>query len=127
MEEKRYTCVFYNMLVKLSAFLFGMSFLICGSGFILKLSRIPLLLKFYLQSTSLNSLFWGNECLWLQLTSLVLSERISKKDNGSLEQVFNRIPLLNYRYFGSFSSDYVPTLDNYTFAIINAQHSRVSI
>ena len=44
-------------------------------------------------------------------------------DNDSLQQIFNRIPLLEYRYRGSFPSDYVPTLDNYTFAIINTQPS----
>ena len=41
-------------------------------------------------------------------------------DNVSLQQI-NRIPLLKYRYRGSFPSDYVPTLDNDTFAIINTQ------
>ena len=35
----------------------------------------------------------------------------------------NRIPLLKYRYRGSFPSDYVPTFDNDTFAIINTQSS----
>ena len=41
--------------------------------------------------------------------------------NVSLQQIINRIPLLKYRYRGSFPSDYVPTLDNDTFAIINTQ------
>ena len=36
----------------------------------------------------------------------------------SLQQTINRIPLLKYRYRSSFPSDYVPTLDNDTFAII---------
>ena len=40
-------------------------------------------------------------------------------DNVSLQQIIKRIPLLKYRYRGSFPSDYVPTLDNDTFAIIN--------
>ena len=44
-------------------------------------------------------------------------------DNVSLPQKINRIPLLKYRYRGSFPSDYVPTLDNDTFAIINTQPS----
>ena len=44
-------------------------------------------------------------------------------DNFALQQIINRIPLLNIRYFGSFPSDYVPTLDNDTFAIINTQPS----
>ena len=33
----------------------------------------------------------------------------------------NPNPLLKFRYLGSFPSDYVPTLDNDTFAIINTQ------
>ena len=43
--------------------------------------------------------------------------------NVSLQQIINRIPLLKYRYRGSFPSDYVPTLDNDTFAIKNTQPS----
>ena len=46
-------------------------------------------------------------------------------DNVSLKQIINRIPLLKYRYRGSFPSDYVPTLDNDTFAIINTQPSNM--
>ena len=46
-------------------------------------------------------------------------------DKVSLQQLFNRIPLLKYRYLGSFPSDYVPTLDNDTFAIINTQPSNM--
>ena len=42
-------------------------------------------------------------------------------DNVSLQQMLNRIPLLKYRYPGSFGPDYVPTPDNDTFAIINTQ------
>ena len=37
----------------------------------------------------------------------------------------NRIPLLKYRYRGSFPSDCVPTLDNDTFAFINTQPSNM--
>ena len=44
-------------------------------------------------------------------------------DNASLQQIINRTPLLKYRYRGSFPSDYVPTLDNDNFAIINTQPS----
>ena len=44
-------------------------------------------------------------------------------DNFALQHFINRIPLLKFRYLGSFSSDYVPTLDNDTFAIINTQPS----
>ena len=50
-------------------------------------------------------------------------EKTSKTDNLSLHQIINRIPLLKYRHRGSFPSDYVPTLDKHTFAIINTQPS----
>ena len=46
-------------------------------------------------------------------------------DNVSLQQKNNRIPLLRYWYRGSFPSDYVPTPDNDTFAIINTQPSNM--
>ena len=46
-------------------------------------------------------------------------------DNVSLQQTINRIPLLKYRYRGSFPFDFVPTLDNDTFAIINTQPSNM--
>ena len=46
-------------------------------------------------------------------------------DNFALQQLINRILLLKFRYFGSFPSDYVPTLDNDTFAIINTQPSNM--
>ena len=59
----------------------------------------------------------------MQLTSLVLLEKTSKMDNVSLQQILNRIPLLKYRYRGSFPSDYVLTLDNDTLAIIYTQPS----
>ena len=49
--------------------------------------------------------------------------KTSKMDNVSLQQKINFIPLLNYRYRGSFSSDYVATCDNDTFAILNTQPS----
>ena len=55
----------------------------------------------------------------------MLLEKISELDNVSLQQIFNRIPLLKYRYRGSFPSEYVPTLDNDTFAIINTQPSNM--
>ena len=45
--------------------------------------------------------------------------------NFALQQLINRIPLLNFRYLGSFPSYYVPTLDNDTFAIINTQPSNM--
>ena len=46
-------------------------------------------------------------------------------DNVSLHQIINRTLLLKYRYHGSFPSDYVPTLDSDTFAIINTQPSNM--
>ena len=46
-------------------------------------------------------------------------------DNFALQQLINRSPLLKFRYLGSFPSDYVPTLDNDTFAIINTQPSNM--
>ena len=59
------------------------------------------------------------------VTSLVLLEKTSKMDNVSLQQIFNRSPLLKYRYCVSFPSDFVPTLDNDIFAIINTQPSKM--
>ena len=52
-------------------------------------------------------------------------EKTSKMDNVSLQQIINRIPLLKFRYRGSFPSYYVPTLDNDTFAIINTRPSNM--
>ena len=46
-------------------------------------------------------------------------------DNFALRQIINRIPLLKYRYLGSFPSDCVPTLVNDTFAIINTEPSNM--
>ena len=45
----------------------------------------------------------------------------SKIDNVSLQQILNHIQQLSCPYRGSFPSDYVPTLDNDTFAIISTQ------
>ena len=52
-------------------------------------------------------------------------EKTFRMDNVSLQQIINRILLLKYRYRGSFPSDYVPILDNDTFAIINTQPSKM--
>ena len=46
-------------------------------------------------------------------------------ENFAVQQLINRIPLLKFRYLGSFPSDYRPTLDNDTFAIINTQASNM--
>ena len=48
-----------------------------------------------------------------------------KMDIFALQQIINRILLLIFWYLGSFPSDYVPTLDNDTFAIINTQPSKM--
>ena len=57
------------------------------------------------------------------MTSLVLLEKTSEMDKVCLQHLINSIPLLKYRYHGFFPSDFVPTLDNDTFAIINRQPS----
>ena len=49
----------------------------------------------------------------------------SSKDNFSLQKLVNRLPLLRYRYRGFFLSDFVPTLDNDSFAIMNTQPSNM--
>ena len=46
-------------------------------------------------------------------------------DNVSLQEIINRIPLLKYRYRGSFPPDFVPTFDNDTFAIRKTQPSNM--
>ena len=46
-------------------------------------------------------------------------------DNFALQQIIDRIPLLKFRYLNSIPSDYFPTLDNDTFAIINTQPSKM--
>ena len=44
-------------------------------------------------------------------------------DKFALQQIVNRISLLKFRYLSLLSSDYVPTLDNESFTIINTQPS----
>ena len=46
-------------------------------------------------------------------------------DNFALQQIINHIPLLKFGYHGSFPSNYVPTPDIDTFAIINTQPSNM--
>ena len=67
-----------------------------------------------------------NECPRLQSTSLALSVKIPKMDDIALRQIIDRIPLLKYRYLGSFPSDRVPNLPNVTFAIVNTEPSYMS-
>ena len=52
-------------------------------------------------------------------------KKASNMDNGFHQQIFKLISLLKYRHRGFFPSDHAPTLDNYTFAIINAQPSNI--
>ena len=52
----------------------------------------------------------------------VVEKNISKMDHVSVQQIFNRIPLLKYRYLGSIPSDYAPTLVKDNFAILYTQH-----
>ena len=49
--------------------------------------------------------------------------KISEIDSVSLQQIFNRIPLLKCRYYGSFLSELDPIVENDTFALINTQSS----
>ena len=46
-------------------------------------------------------------------------------DNVFLQQIINRIPLLKYRYLCSFPSDYVPTINNDNFAVIDTRLSNM--
>ena len=47
-------------------------------------------------------------------------------DDIALRQIIDRIPLLKYRYLGSFPSDRVYNLPNDTFAIVNTEPSYMS-
>ena len=73
------------------------------------------------RSMLLNSLFWKNEKLGLQLTNLVLLESIFKMDNVALQQIFNRNPLLPSHYVQ------LSPMRNLLFYILNPGKSRVSI
>ena len=52
---------------------------------------------------------------------MALLGKNSTMDSVALWQKLNHVALLNYRSFGSFSSDYVPTLFSETFVIITRQ------
>ena len=47
-------------------------------------------------------------------------------DDIALRQIIDLIPLLKYRYLGSFPADRVPNLPNDTFAIVNTEPSYMS-
>ena len=48
-----------------------------------------------------------------------------ERDNVSLQQILNFIPLLKYRYRSFLPSEYVSTLHNDTFAIIKTQPKKM--
>ena len=52
-------------------------------------------------------------------------EKNVQKDNFALQQIIKQILLPKFRQLGSFLSDYVPTLDNDNFFIINTQPSKM--
>ena len=47
-------------------------------------------------------------------------------DDIALRQIIDSLPLLEYRYLGSFPSDRVPNLPNDTFANVNTEPSYMS-
>ena len=59
---------------------------------------------------------WQVWCCWKECV---------KMDNFALQQIINRIALLEFGYLGSFPSDWVTTLDNDIFNIINTQPSNM--
>ena len=59
------------------------------------------------------------------MISLVFLGRLSKKDIVSLQQIFNRMPLLKYRYRDLFRFGHVPTNNDDIFALINQQTSNL--
>ena len=63
--------------------------------------RQDIIFNFPLQHVT-QLIVFENECLQLHWTSLVLSEKTSKMDDVSLQQILNRILLLKHRYRGSF-------------------------
>ena len=86
--------------------------------------RLELNFSFPLEHvTELNVL--GDRISSVAVDKFGVGGKKSKMDNVSLQRIINRIPQLKCRYRGSYPSDYVPTLDNYTFAIINTQPSNM--
>ena len=78
----------------------------------------------FVWKTLLSSMYWENECLRLQLISLVLLGKTSKMENVFLQQILNSIPLLKNRWFSSIQFD---STDNDTFAIVNTQASKMQV
>ena len=86
----------------------------------------PLWLELYFSSTLekvTEGIVLGERISSVALDNLVLWGRFFERDNTSLKQTVNCIPLLKYRFIGSFPSDFVPDFPNDTFAIINTQPS----
>ena len=73
------------------------------------------------KNTSMNSLYWENECLRLQSTDLVFLERLSKWYKNALQQSFIQFLIHRRWYIDSSLKNLVPTLRNGTFAFINKQ------
>ena len=69
-------------------------------------------------------MYLGNKRFRLQLTRLVLLERISKTDNSFLLPILKCTLLFKYRYLGSLPTDSFLTLSNDTLATINMQPSQ---
>ena len=67
----------------------------------------------------------GERMSSVAVTILVLMEKLSKMDNVSIQQIFNRIPLPKCRFFSSFPSDVIPILPSENFAITNTQPSNM--
>ena len=70
---------------------------------------------------------WVNECLRLQLTCLVLLEKLSNINNVYLWQLINHNPLLKYRCRVSLPSDNVPASDSDTSANSSTQPSKMQV
>ena len=82
--------------------------------------RLELIFTFHIQHVTEFTVM-GNESLWLQLTSLLSSERQSEIDDVSFQRIISSIPLLKFRHSDSVFSGYVPSLDKDAFAFINTQ------
>ena len=62
----------------------------------------------------------------MQMTRLLLLERISKMKNVAAQQIFSRVRLLKCRFFTSFPSNGVPFLPNEVFAFDKKQYEILS-
>ena len=67
----------------------------------------------------------GEKITMVAIEKFAFVGKISEMDIVCLQEAINRIRLLKYRYRCSFSSHFVPTLDNDTFAIINTKPSNM--